>query len=133
MNKDITETLHFQEVNGINLHYVTWGTFTRPERAVVLVHGLTANHQEWAQLGPALAEEGWFTIATPTEVRGNSKPTLFGKGRSKLSPFLMVGSEAMHKHHSTLGPGERTPGNIMQINAIDFLEVESFGDVLVHQ
>ena len=55
------------------------------------------------------------------------------EGWSKLSPFLMTGSEAMHKHHSTLGPGERTPGNIMQINAIDFLEVESFGDVLVHQ
>jgi len=80
MNKDITETLHFQEVNGINLHYVTWGTFTRPERAVVLVHGLTANHQEWAQLGPALAEEGWFTIAPDLRGRGQSDKPPHGYG-----------------------------------------------------
>ena len=29
MNEDTNETSHFQEVNGINLHYVTWGEFTR--------------------------------------------------------------------------------------------------------
>jgi pimeloyl-ACP methyl ester carboxylesterase len=80
MNKDIAKTLHFQEVNGINLHYVTWGKLTRPERAVVLVHGLTANHQEWAQLGPALAEEGWFTIAPDLRGRGQSDKPPHGYG-----------------------------------------------------
>ena len=80
MNKDIAKTLHFQEVNGINLHYVTWGKFTRPERAVVLVHGLTANHQEWAQLGPALAEEDWFTIAPDLRGRGQSDKPPHGYG-----------------------------------------------------
>jgi pimeloyl-ACP methyl ester carboxylesterase len=80
MNKDIAKTLHFQEVNGINLYYVTWGKFTRPERAVMLVHGLTANHQEWAQLGPALAEEGWFTIAPDLRGRGQSDKPPHGYG-----------------------------------------------------
>jgi pimeloyl-ACP methyl ester carboxylesterase len=80
MNKDIAKTSHFQEVNGINLHYVTWGEFTRPERAVVLVHGLTANHQEWAKLGPALAEQGWFAIAPDLRGRGESDKPPHGYG-----------------------------------------------------
>jgi pimeloyl-ACP methyl ester carboxylesterase len=76
MNKDTSETPHFQEVNGINLHYVTWGEFTRPERAVLLVHGLTANHMEWPQLGPTLAERGWYAIGPDLRGRGQSdKPT----------------------------------------------------------
>jgi pimeloyl-ACP methyl ester carboxylesterase len=55
---------------------VTWGKFTRPERAVVLVHGLTASHQEWSQIGPALAEQGWYAIA----------PDLCGRGQSDKPP-----------------------------------------------
>ena len=80
MNNDIAKTLHFQEVNGINLHYVTWGEYTRPERAVALVHGLTANHQEWAKLGPTLAEEGWFAIAPDLRGRGQSEKPPHGYG-----------------------------------------------------
>ena len=41
----------------VSLHYVTWGQRTTPERAVILVHGLTASHKEFATLGPALAEQ----------------------------------------------------------------------------
>lgn len=80
MNKDIAITSHFQEVNGINLHYVTWGKFTRPERAVVLVHGLTGNHQEWVRLGPALAEQDWFAIAPDLRGRGESDKPPHGYG-----------------------------------------------------
>ncbi len=80
MNNDVAKTLHFQEVNGINLHYVTWGEFTRPERAVLLVHGLTANQQEWAKLGPALAEQGWFAIAPDLRGRGQSEKPPHGYG-----------------------------------------------------
>lgn len=80
MNNDIAETLHFQEVNGIKLHYVTWGKFTRPERAVALVHGLTGNHMEWIQLGPALAEQGWFVIAPDLRGRGKSDKPPHGYG-----------------------------------------------------
>ena len=47
MNNDIEKISHFQEVNGINLHYVTWGEFTRPERAILLVHGLTSSGILW--------------------------------------------------------------------------------------
>ena len=80
MNEDIARTPHFQEVNGINLYYVTWGKLTRPERAVVLVHGLTASHQEWSQLGPALAGQGWYAIAPDLRGRGQSDKPPHGYG-----------------------------------------------------
>ena len=38
---------HDLDVNGITLRYVTWGQFSRPERAVLLIHGLTSNCQAW--------------------------------------------------------------------------------------
>jgi pimeloyl-ACP methyl ester carboxylesterase len=80
MNEDTSETPHFQEVNGINLHYVTWGEFTRPERAVLLVHGLTASHLEWPRLGPTLAERGWYAIAPDLRGRGQSDKPPHGYG-----------------------------------------------------
>ena len=80
MNKDTTENPHFQEVNGINLHYVTWGEFTRPERAVLLVHALTASHLEWPRLGPTLAERGWYAIAPDLRGRGQSDKPPHGYG-----------------------------------------------------
>jgi len=80
MNEDTSETPHFQKVNGINLHYVTWGEFTRPERAVLLVHGLTASHLEWPRLGPTLAERGWYAIAPDLRGRGQSDKPPHGYG-----------------------------------------------------
>ena len=80
MNEDTSGTSHFQEVNGVNLHYVTWGEFTRPERAVLLVHGLTASHLEWFRLGPALAERGWYAIGPDLRGRGQSDKPLHGYG-----------------------------------------------------
>jgi pimeloyl-ACP methyl ester carboxylesterase len=80
MNEDTSETPHFQEVNGINLHYVTWGEFTRPERAVLLVHGLTASYLEWPLLGPTLAERGWYAIAPDLRGRGQSDKPSHGYG-----------------------------------------------------
>lgn len=80
MNEDISQTSHFQEVNGINLHYVTWGEFTRPERTVLLVHGLTASHMEWPQLGPILAEQGWYAIGPDLRGRGQSDKPSHGYG-----------------------------------------------------
>ena len=53
---------HDVTVNGISLHYQTWGEFTRPERTVLLVHGLTGSSQAWTQLGPTLAAQGWHAI-----------------------------------------------------------------------
>jgi pimeloyl-ACP methyl ester carboxylesterase len=80
MSENTTETRHFQEVNGINLHYVTWGEFTRPERAVLLVHGLTASHLEWPLLGPTFAERGWYAIAPDLRGRGQSDKPPHGYG-----------------------------------------------------
>ncbi len=71
---------HDLPVNGINLHYVTWGAFTTPERAVLLVHGLTASSQEWGLVGPALAEGGWYAIAPDLRGRGLSDKPPHGIG-----------------------------------------------------
>ncbi|GER89950.1 alpha/beta hydrolase [Dictyobacter vulcani] len=71
---------HQLEINGINLHYQTWGEFTRPERTVLLVHGLTASSQEWTQLGPALASQGWYAIAPDLRGRGLSEKPPHGYG-----------------------------------------------------
>lgn len=76
MDKDIAMTPYSLKVNGIHLHYVTWGRFSQPERTVLLVHGLTNNHMTWADFGPRLAEEGWYVIAPDLRGRGwSSKPS----------------------------------------------------------
>lgn len=80
MNEGTAGTPYFQEVNGINLHYVSWGEFTRPERAVLLVHGLTASHLEWSRLGPTLAERGWYAIVPDLRGRGQSDKPPHGYG-----------------------------------------------------
>ena len=79
-NTNTAETPHIQEVNGLNLHYVTWGKFTQPENAVLLVHGLTASYLEWSQLGPTLAERGWYAIAPDLRGRGQSDKPPHGYG-----------------------------------------------------
>jgi len=64
------------DVNGITLRVVTWGEPVGPERTILLVHGITANSQSWAVLGPVLAASGWYSIA----------PDLRGRGRSAKPP-----------------------------------------------
>jgi pimeloyl-ACP methyl ester carboxylesterase len=80
MNKDIAMIPHSMEVNGIRLHYVTWGQFSQPERAVLLVHGLTHNHLIWSELGPHLAKNGWYLIAPDLRGRGWSDKPPHGFG-----------------------------------------------------
>jgi pimeloyl-ACP methyl ester carboxylesterase len=80
MNRDTTMTPRLLEVNGIHLHYVTWGQFSQPERAVLLVHGLTHNHQIWSEFGPVLAERGWYPIAPDLRGRGWSDKPAHGIG-----------------------------------------------------
>jgi pimeloyl-ACP methyl ester carboxylesterase len=60
-----------QQLPGVAIHYQTWGA-PNPERAVVLIHGLTANHMTWALLGPHLANAGHFVIAPDLRGRGLS-------------------------------------------------------------
>ena len=80
VTKDSAMTPHMLEVNGINLHYVTWGQFRRPERTVLLVHAVTASLQEWSELGPTLAKQGWYAIAPDLRGRGYSDKPLHGYG-----------------------------------------------------
>ena len=80
MSESLSMVPHDLTVNGINLHYVTWGEFTGPERAVLLAHGLTASSQEWGLVGPALAEQGWYAIAPDLRGRGLSEKPLHGYG-----------------------------------------------------
>lgn len=80
MNKNITMTPHSASVNGIHLHYVTWGQFSQPERTVLLVHGLTNNHLVWSELGPTLAKYGWYPIALDLRGRGWSDKPAHGIG-----------------------------------------------------
>ena len=64
----------------VSLHYVTWGQQTTPERTVVFIHGLTASHKEFATLGPALAEQGWYVVAPDLRGRGLSSKPAHGYG-----------------------------------------------------
>jgi len=64
------------EFGGVSLQVATWGELTAPDRAVLLVHGLTASSREFFDLGPALAAAGWYAIA----------PDLRGRGRSSKPP-----------------------------------------------
>jgi pimeloyl-ACP methyl ester carboxylesterase len=62
-------------LDGVSLHVASWGRLIDPQRAVVLVHGLTANYLEWQLLGPMLAEQGWYVLAPDLRGRGlSSKP-----------------------------------------------------------
>jgi pimeloyl-ACP methyl ester carboxylesterase len=68
------------QVSGIRLHYLTWGEFSRPERAVLLVHGLTASSRTWPLTGARLAEVGWYAIAPDLRGRGLSGKPPHGYG-----------------------------------------------------
>ncbi len=75
-----TATTHDIPVNGITLRVATWGTWTTPERAAMLVHGITASSQTWATFGPLLAARGWYAIAPDLRGRGMSEKPLHGYG-----------------------------------------------------
>lgn len=75
-----TATTHDITVNGITLRVATWGAFTTPERAVVLVHGITASSQTWTAFGPYLAARGWYVIAPDLRGRGMSEKPPHGYG-----------------------------------------------------
>jgi pimeloyl-ACP methyl ester carboxylesterase len=59
----------------VTLHYQTWGQRTTDDRAVILIHGITASHIAFGLMGPALAAHGWYVIAPDLRGRGlSSKP-----------------------------------------------------------
>jgi pimeloyl-ACP methyl ester carboxylesterase len=83
-------------VGSTTLHFVTWGQRTQPERAVVLVHGLTASHREWVELGPALAAQGCYVIAPDLRGRGLSAKPPHGYGAVFHADDLLTLSDALN-------------------------------------
>ncbi|HEX2347462.1 MAG TPA: alpha/beta hydrolase [Ktedonobacterales bacterium] len=67
-------TLHEDTVGigSLSLHFASWGQRTTPERAIILVHGLTASSREFVGIGPALAARGWYVVALDLRGRGRS-------------------------------------------------------------
>lgn len=80
MADDSAQGAHEVQVNGITLHYAAWGTPAGPDRTVVLVHGITASHMEWARLGPLLARQGYHVLAPDLRGRGLSGKPPHGYG-----------------------------------------------------
>jgi pimeloyl-ACP methyl ester carboxylesterase len=67
-------------LSGVSLRVTTWGEAAGPERTVLFVHGLTANSQTWADLGPRFAAAGWHAIAPDLRGRGLSEKPAHGYG-----------------------------------------------------
>jgi pimeloyl-ACP methyl ester carboxylesterase len=84
-----------QQLPGAALHYQTWGA-PNPDRAVVLIHGLTANHKCWALLGPHLADAGYFVIAPDLRGRGLSGKPPQGYGVSIHAADLLALLDALN-------------------------------------
>jgi pimeloyl-ACP methyl ester carboxylesterase len=91
----------------ITLHVATWGPPTR-HRAVVLVHGLTASHREFVELGPMLATRGWYVLAPDLRGRGLSSKPPHGYGIAIHANDLLticdtLGLESVHIVGHSLG------------------------------
>jgi pimeloyl-ACP methyl ester carboxylesterase len=82
-------------IGATTLHYATWGQRTTPERAVLLVHGLTASHKEFAALGPALAAAGCYAIAPDLRGRGLSAKPAHGYGVPLHAHDLLTLADAL--------------------------------------
>lgn len=65
-------------IGSLTLHFATWGQPTPDATAVLLVHGLTVSHMEFAELGPALAAAGHYVIAPDLRGRGLSDKPAHG-------------------------------------------------------
>ncbi len=60
------------DLGGATLHFTTWGDQASARDCVLLIHGLTVSSREFAELGPVLAEQGWYVVAPDLRGRGSS-------------------------------------------------------------
>ncbi len=67
-------------IGSLTLHYAAWRQAAGTGRAVLLIHGLTASGEEFALLGTALAEQGWWVITPDLRGRGLSGNPPHGSG-----------------------------------------------------
>ena len=95
MTENSVPVPHDIEVNGLRLHYVTWGEREAARGSVVLVHGLTASHKAWVEIGPALAARGWHVIAPDLRGRGLSDKPPHGYGIPYHANDLLALADAL--------------------------------------
>lgn len=67
-------------IGSLSLHFASWGQRTTSDRAIILIHGLTASSREFLNIGPALAARGWYVIAPDLRGRGRSAKPAHGYG-----------------------------------------------------
>jgi pimeloyl-ACP methyl ester carboxylesterase len=80
MSDHQTERMRDIDVNGVTLHYATWGSPSDASRAVLLLHGITASHKTWEPLAQMLAAEGRYVLAPDLRGRGLSAKPPHGYG-----------------------------------------------------
>ena len=88
-------------VNGLNLHYLDWGTASKP--VLILLHGLLSDAHCWDEVGPALSND-YHVLALDQRGRGYSDWAPDGDysldayvsdlagfaGALNLGPFILV-------------------------------------------
>jgi pimeloyl-ACP methyl ester carboxylesterase len=67
-------------LGGVTLHVATHGRRTTPERAVLLIHGITGTHVYLDELAQRLASEGWYAVVPDLRGRGLSEKPAHGYG-----------------------------------------------------
>jgi pimeloyl-ACP methyl ester carboxylesterase len=67
-------------LGGVTLHVVTRGHRTTPERAVLLIHGITGTHVYLDDLARRLADAGWYAVVPDLRGRGLSEKPAHGYG-----------------------------------------------------
>jgi pimeloyl-ACP methyl ester carboxylesterase len=82
-------------VNGITLHYATWGSYTSPERTIMMVHGVTASSRSFGPCPPVLAAEGWYVIAPDLRGRGLSAKPAHGYNLMQHVEDVLALSDAL--------------------------------------
>jgi len=71
---------HDLALPGVTLYLDTYGDQTATDRAVFLVHGITANSRYWSRVGLEIAAEGRFALAPDLRGRGRSAKPAHGYG-----------------------------------------------------
>lgn len=89
------------EVNGITIHYTTWGEAVAGH-TVLLVHGLTGNGRAWSALAPRLASRGWSVVAPDLRGRGHSSKPAHGYGIPYHADDLLALCDALELPHVAL-------------------------------
>lgn len=82
-------------VGSLTLHFATWGEPTPDQPPVLMVHGLTVSHMEFAELGPALAAAGHYVIAPDLRGRGQSDKPAHGYSISIHAHDLLTLCDAL--------------------------------------